>query len=251
MSNDRRANSTRAAALGSTTLSGPPGEAESVFMFYSGKGGVGKSTEAANLNHHFRRLGKMPTLVDGDFVVQDYILAHHEEQECHGLRMSEEEGYTALADVITEAEPTSPIIVSCPGAQVEVFNDHVQTILFAARSVGRKVFVLSPLDLHVNSYDHVPDLETAAQGAEIYLLRPRWFGRPDQFRQLNQSELGRRYLAAGRVIDVPLLPEALSRAFKDDHHSLSWIEQHGSGGERASLEGWREKSRLAYARFLG
>lgn len=69
--------------------------------------------------------------------------------------------------------------------------------------------------------------------------------------QFPATELGRRYLAAGRVIDVPLLPEALSRAFKDDHHSLSWIEQHGSGGERASLEGWREKSRLAYARFLG
>lgn len=252
MSNDRRADATKAAALSSTMLGGSTAETEAVFLFYSGKGGVCKSTEAENLNYHFRRLGKRPVLIDGDFIVQDFILAHEDdEQECLGLRMSEEEGFTDIAEVITDADPSSPIIVSCPGAQAELFNDHAPTIMAAAHSVRRKVFVFSPLDLHVNSYDHVPDVERVLSGAEIYLFRPRWYGRPDQFRKFNGSELGKRYLAAGRVIDLPLQPEALASAFKDGKHSLLWVERHGSGGERSALEGWREKSRLAYARFLG
>lgn len=251
MSNDRRVDATKAAALSSTMLNRQPEEAEAVFLFHSGKGGVCKSTEAANLNYHFRRAGKIPTLIDGDYGTQDFILAHHEEQECHPLRMSEEDAFTEIADVITEADRSSPIIVSCPGGQAELFNDHASTILVAAGSVGRKVYVLSPLDLHVNSYDHVLPMEEAVRGADIYLLRPRWWGRPEQFFAFNSSELGQRYLNARRVIDLPLAPEALARAFKDGKHSLYWLERNGSGGERSALEAWREKSRRAYERFLG
>lgn len=251
MSDTSRPTTTRSAALGSTAMSRTPQEAQPVFLFYSGKGGVAKSTEALKFNYHCIKAGKVPTLADADFIVQDLILAHHQEQDCHPIKLSEEDGFTALADVIASTQAGSPIIVSCPGGQAEIFNDNAPVILIAARNAGRRVIVMSPMDLHVNSYSHVPEVEQEMPEAEIYLMRPRWFGRPEQFVAFNASQLGKRYLAAERVIDVPLMPAALARAFKDGEHSLHWIELNGSGGEKASLEAWREKSRRAYARFLG
>ncbi|PZR96104.1 MAG: hypothetical protein DI537_02385 [Stutzerimonas stutzeri] len=238
-----RATSTRAAALGSTAMP--------VFLFQSGKGGVAKSSEALKLNYHFIREGRLPTLIDGDRTVQDIILAHKDEQDCHPIALSDEDGFTEFADVIASTDAASPIIASLPGGQLETFSEYAEVIQIAARNAGRKAIVISPMDRYVNSYSHVPEVEKAMPGTEIYLVRPLWFGRPDQFVAFNASQIGKRYLAADRVIDAPLMPAALARAFKDGKRSLHWVEVNGSGGEQATLETWREKSRRAYARFLG
>jgi hypothetical protein len=221
-----------------------------VFLFHSGKGGVAKSTEALKLNYHLTKIGKLPALIDADGTVQDLILAHHEEQECHPIELSNEDGFTEMADVISTTDPAAPIIASCAGGQADIFNEYVPVLMIAARDAGRKVNLVSPLDLHSSSYAHLPQVEKVMPEAEIFVVRPRWFGRPAQFRAFNNSQIGQRYLAADRVIDVPLMPAALARAFKDGEHSLRWVELNGSGGEKASLEAWRERSRSAYARFL-
>ena len=167
MSDNPRTTSTRSAALGSTTMGRLPREPQPVFLFHSGKGGVAKSTEALKLNYHFIKVGKTPTLIDADGTVQDLILAHHEEQECHPIALSDEDGFTEIANVIAATDPASPIIASCPGGQAEIFNEYVPVILIAARNAGRKVILVSPMDLHVNSYAHVPDVEKAMPDAEI------------------------------------------------------------------------------------
>ena len=85
---------------------------------------------------------------------------------------------------------------------------------------------------------------------DSHIIRPRYFGRPEQFEVFNESDLGRKFLAERRVIDLPAVPAALVRRFKTDRMSFSAVAQRGDVADVAALDVWRPKARAALAPLL-
>lgn len=221
-----------------------------VIMTVQPKGGSGKSTRLAEVAFHLVEAGLSPWIIDPDKANPDNYRAHHTELKCECIAMDREHGFTSIARRIGDTRISGPILISCGAGLEEVFKENAGTLDLAASRVGRRVLVLVPIDLDVDSLNHIDDMREAMPGAQFFIIRSRHFGRPEEFEAFNDSDLGRGFTAQGRVIDLPAMPAALVRRFKSDRMSLSAVAERGDIGEVAALDTWRPRSRAALAPIL-
>ena len=221
-----------------------------VIMAVQPKGGTRKSTTLAEIILHLMEMGHMPWIIDPDKANPDNFRAHRTELKCECIGLDREHGFTSIANRIADPRIAGPILISCGAGLAEVFKENAGTLDLAASRVGRKLIVVIPVDLDVDSLSHIDGVRQAMPGAEFFIVRPRHFGQPEEFEALNESDLGRDFIAQGRVIDLPAMPAALVRRFKSDRLSLTAVAERGDIGEVAALDIWRPRSRAALAPIL-
>lgn len=221
-----------------------------VIMAAQPKGGTRKSTTLAEIAFHLTEAGLPPWIMDPDKANPDNYRAHHTELKCECIAMDREHGFTSIARRIGDTRISGPILISCGAGLAEVFKENAGTLDLAASRAGRRFIVLVPIDLDVDSLSHIDDMREAMPGAEFFIIRSRHFGRPEEFEAFNDSDLGRSFIAQGRVIDLPAMPAALVRRFKSDRMSLCAVAERGDIGEVAALDTWRPRSRAALAPIL-
>lgn len=221
-----------------------------VIMAAQPKGGTRKSTTLAEIIFHLMEMGHMPWIIDQDKANPDNYKAHHTELKCECIAADREHGFTSIARRISDTTITGPILISCGAGLVDVFKENAGTLDLAASRVGRPFFVVVPIDLDVDSLNHIEAMREAMPSAQFFIIRPRHFGHPDEFEAFNESDLGHSFINQGRVIDLPAMPAALVRHFKSDRLSLAAIAERGDIAEVAALDTWRPRSRAALAPLL-
>lgn len=221
-----------------------------VLMLWQPKGGCNKSVTTATAALLLTESGFSIVGIDTDPTNPDVYRAHHGEMRCECIALDDENGFTSIARLISDARITGPILISGAAGNVEAFKDNAATLGLSASRVGRRFKMIVPIDLDTDSLIHIEDMAEALPEAEIHIIRPRYFGRPEQFEVFNESDLGRKFLAERRVIDLPAVPAALVRRFKTDRMSFSAVAQRGDVADVAALDVWRPKARAALAPLL-
>lgn len=240
------ATSLRGRAEGTTSLS----KLDPVLMFWQPKGGCQKSVGTATAAFLMTETGYAIHGIDTDPTNPDIFRAHHGEMRCECIALDHEDGYSSIARRISDTRITGPILISGAAGNVEAFKDNAATLGLSASRVGRRFLVSVPIDLDTDSLIHIDDMAEALPEAEIHIIRPRYFGRPEQFEVFNASDLGRKFIAERRVIDLPAVPSTLVRRFKTDRMSFSAVAQRGDVADVAALDVWRPKARAALAPLL-
>lgn len=221
-----------------------------VLMLWQPKGGCNKSVTTATAAFLMTEDGFCILGIDTDPTNPDVYRAHHGEMRCECIALDNENGFTSIARRISDARITGPILISGAAGNVEAFKDNAATLGLSAARVGRRFKMVVPIDLDTDSLIHIEDMAEALPEAEILIVRPRYFGRPEEFEVFNESDLGRKFLAERRVIDLPAVPAALVRRFKTDRMSFCAVAQKGDVADVAALDVWRPKARAALAPLL-
>lgn len=222
------------------------------YMVLQPKGGTGKSTVVEQiLLHLYQSVEKQIWLIDSDLSNPDLYRAHHgSEIKCECIALDGDGGYTTVARRLSDPRIDGPIAISTGAGLAEVYARNLGILDLAAHHARRSMNVVITLDLDTDSVIHIQALREAMPHSMFYVVRPRHFGRPEEFEVFNESDIGQEFLATERVIDLPVMPSALARRFKTDRKSLISIMQSDDIADRCTLETWAPHSRRALSPFL-
>lgn len=222
------------------------------YMVLQPKGGTTKSTTLEQtLFHLYELVEKQIWLIDCDLSNPDLYRAHHDgDIKCECIALDADAGYTTVARRLSDPRITGPIAISTGAGLAEVYIRNLGTLDLAAHRARRPFIVLVTVDPDTDSVIHLEALREAMPNAEFYVVRPRHFGRPEEFEVFNESDIGQRFLQEGRVIDLPVMPSALVRRFKSDRKSLISVMQSDDIADRCTLDTWAPHSRRALAPIL-
>ncbi|WP_420104475.1 hypothetical protein [Bosea sp. (in: a-proteobacteria)] len=216
------------------------------------KGGTGKSTVVEQiLLHLYHSVEKQIWLIDADLSNPDLYRAHYgSEIKCECVALDSDAGYTTVARRLSDPRIDGPIAISTGAGLAEVYARNLGILDLAAHHAHRSLNVAITIDLDTDSVIHIQSLREAMPHSVFYVVRPRHFGRPEEFEVFNESDFGQEFLAAKRVIDLPVMPSALARRFKTDRKSLISIMQSDDIADRCTLETWAPHSRRALSPLL-
>lgn len=223
------------------------------YMLLQPKGGTAKSITLEQLLLHLYDLVKHQIwLIDCDMSNPDLYRAHHTEIEfkCECIALDSDGGYTTVARRLSDPRIDGPIAISTGAGLAEVYARNLGILDLAAHHARRSLNVVIPIDLDTDSVIHIQALREAMPHSVFYVIRPRHFGRPEEFEVFNESDIGQEFLAARHVIDLPVMPSALARRFKTGRKSLISIIEFDDIADRCTLETWAPHSRRALSPFL-
>lgn len=214
------------------------------------KGGVSKSTLLAGVAYHLYVQGWRPHIIDADVSNPDLSKSHSLRLMVERFSLENEDGFVSVARRLADPTIQEPILISCGAGLVEAFIEGAPILALAASRAARPLIVVSPIDLDIDSFIHLEDIVQAMPGAHVYVVRPRHYGRPQDFVAFAASEIGSSFIEQKRVIDMPALPAALARRFKTDRMSLMDVVDHDDAAEMSALEVWSPKAAAALAPIL-
>jgi len=220
------------------------------YMVLQPKGGTTKSTTLEQLLLHLHELAeKQIWLIDCDLSNPDLYRAHHgkDDIKCECIALDADAGYTTVARRLADPRIAGPIAISTGAGLAEVYIRNLGTLDLAAYRARRPFIVIVTIDPDTDSVIHLEALRGAMPHAEFYVVRPRHFGRPEEFEVFNESDIAQQFLRENRVIDLPVMPSALVRRFKTDRKSLISVMESDDIADRCTLETWLPHSRKALA----
>ncbi len=221
-----------------------------VIIGKNGNGGVGKTEVIATLVHLMQTRGHPLYVADADNDHQDIFKALNGEVPCSLISLLHERGYSRLCELAQDPEIKGSILISAPGGAIESFIDNVPVVQAVAAEAGRETFVAWPMDKTKDSFVHLQDVIDVLGQERVWVLRNLVWGDADEFRAFNTSKIGTRLIGAGRVLDFPVISDAIVSAFRNDRMSHARMAVEGTAELKKRLPLMRLKVERALAPML-
>lgn len=216
----------------------------------NGNGGVGKTEVIATLIHLMQTRGHPLYYVEADDDHQDLLKALRDEIPGTLISLQKEFGYTLLGELAQNPNIIGPILISAPGGAIEPFIENVSVVQAIAAEAGRETFVVWPMDKTKDSYLHLQDVIDMVGQDHVWVLRNLVWGAAQEFRAFNGSKIGTGLIEAGRVLDFPVISDAIVSAFRNDRMSHARMATEGGVAMPKRLAAMRLNVERALERML-